>query len=91
MRKSSFWLRCVIVSILPSVVFADMGDTLNIPAVSMFLVFVSGTLAITLWAARRTRTASDFYAAGGKITGFQNALAIAGDYMSAASFLGLSG
>lgn len=91
MRKSSFWLRCVIVCILPSVVFADMGDTLNIPAVSMFLVFVSGTLAITLWAARRTRTASDFYAAGGKITGFQNGLAIAGDYMSAASFLGLSG
>lgn len=91
MRKPSFWLSSVIVSMLPSAVFAGSADTLNIPAVSMFLVFVSGTLAITLWAARRTRTASDFYAAGGKITGFQNGLAIAGDYMSAASFLGLSG
>ena len=66
MRKPSFWLSCVIVSMLPSAVFAGSVDTLNIPAVSMFLVFVSGTLAITLWAARRTRTASDFYAAGGK-------------------------
>ena len=91
MRKPSFWISSVIVSMLPSAVFAGSADTLNIPAVSMFLVFVSGTLAITLWAARRTRTASDFYAAGGKITGFQNGLAIAGDYMSAASFLGLSG
>ncbi|MGE0024588.1 MAG: cation acetate symporter [Hyphomicrobium sp.] len=57
----------------------------------MFLLFVATTLVITRWAARRTRTASDFYAAGGGITGFQNGLAIAGDYMSAASFLGISG
>src|SRR4029450_5340961 len=53
-------------------------------------VFIAFPLAITRWAARRTRTASDFYAAGGAITGFQNGLAIAGDYMSAASFLGIS-
>jgi cation/acetate symporter len=56
----------------------------------MFAVFAVLTLLITRWAARRTRTASDFYTAGGGITGFQNGLAIAGDYMSAASFLGIS-
>ena len=64
---------------------------LNIPAIVMFFIFVGATLAITYWAAKRTRSAADFYAAGGGITGFQNGLAIAGDYMSAASFLGISG
>lgn len=64
---------------------------LNIPAIIMFLLFVLATLSITYWAARRTKTAKDFYTAGGGITGFQNGLAIAGDYMSAASFLGISG
>jgi cation/acetate symporter len=63
----------------------------NTEAIVMFLIFVATTLVITRWAALRTRTASDFYAAGGGITGFQNGLAIAGDYMSAASFLGISG
>ncbi len=48
------------------------------------------TLGITYWAAQRTRTTKDFYAAGGGVTGFQNGLAIAGDYMSAASFLGIT-
>lgn len=67
------------------------SQTLNIPAVIMFLLFVGGTLMITYWAAKRTKTASDFYTAGGGITGFQNGMAIAGDYMSAASFLGISG
>ena len=64
---------------------------LNISAIVMFLLFVAGTLGITYWAARKTKTAKDFYTAGGGITGFQNGLAIAGDYMSAASFLGISG
>ena len=64
---------------------------MNRTAIAMFLVFVAVTLGITYWAARRTRTAADFYTAGGGITGFQNGLAIAGDYMSAASFLGISG
>ncbi|AKF24996.1 acetate permease [Sulfurovum lithotrophicum] len=64
---------------------------LNISAIIMFLIFVSGTLGITYWAAKRTKTAKDFYTAGGGITGFQNGMAIAGDYMSAASFLGISG
>jgi cation/acetate symporter len=62
----------------------------NWHAIIMFLLFVGLTLVITYWAARRTRTAKDFYAAGGGITGLQNGMAIAGDYMSAASFLGIS-
>jgi len=66
-------------------------QSLNISAIVMFLLFVGGTLGITYWAAKRTKTAKDFYTAGGGITGFQNGLAIAGDYMSAASFLGISG
>ena len=57
----------------------------------MFITFVAFTLLITYWAAKRTKSAKDFYAAGGGITGFQNGLAIAGDYMSAASFLGIAG
>ena len=64
---------------------------LNAAAVVMFMIFVVATLAITYWAARKTQSTSDYYAAGGGITGFQNGLAIAGDYMSAASFLGISG
>lgn len=64
---------------------------LNMSAIVMFLLFVGGTLGITYWAAKRTKTAKDFYTAGGGITGFQNGMAIAGDYMSAASFLGISG
>jgi len=56
-----------------------------------FVVFVVITLGITWWAAKRTRTTKDFYAAGRSITGFQNGLALAGDYMSAASFLGIAG
>ncbi|MBB5710257.1 cation acetate symporter [Sphingomonas xinjiangensis] len=67
-----------------------MNGTTNWPAIAMFAAFVAITLGITRWAARRTRTAADFYAAGGGITGFQNGLAIAGDFMSAASFLGIS-
>jgi len=62
----------------------------NWHAVVMFIIFVAITLIITYWAARRTKTATDFYAAGRGITGFQNGLAIAGDYMSAASFLGIA-
>jgi cation/acetate symporter len=64
---------------------------LNIPAIIMFFIFIVFTLGLTVWAARRTKSASDFYTAGGGITGFQNGLAIAGDYMSAAAFLGVSG
>jgi K+-dependent Na+/Ca+ exchanger-like protein len=64
---------------------------LNVSAIIMFFVFIAGTLGVTYWAAKKTKSASDFYTAGGGITGFQNGLAIAGDYMSAAAFLGVSG
>jgi len=57
----------------------------------MFIVFIAITLGITYWASRRTKTTADFYAAGRQITGFQNGWAVAGDYMSAASFLGIAG
>lgn len=73
---------------------ADLGQAekqaTNWTAIVMFAAFVIATLFITKWAAGRTRNAADFYTAGGGITGFQNGLAIAGDYMSAASFLGIS-
>ncbi|EAA0616633.1 TPA: cation/acetate symporter ActP [Shigella flexneri] len=62
----------------------------NWQAIIMFLIFVVFTLGITYWASKRVRSRSDYYTAGGNITGFQNGLAIAGDYMSAASFLGIS-
>src|SRR5919198_5623204 len=58
---------------------------------ALFLIVVAITLGITAWAARRTRTTVHFWAAGRGITGWQNGLAIAGDYMSAASFLGIAG
>ncbi|WP_182876241.1 cation acetate symporter [Microbispora sp. H10670] len=57
----------------------------------LFVVFVAGTLGITFWASRNTKTASDFYAGGRSFSGLQNGLAIGGDYMSAASFLGIAG
>jgi cation/acetate symporter len=60
-------------------------------AIAWFLAFVAITLGITYWAARRTRTSAEFFAAGGKITALQNGFALAGDYMSAASFLGIAG
>lgn len=67
---------------------SDSGPSTT--SILMFLAFVTGTLYITYWAAKRTTTTKDFYTASGGITGFQNGLAIAGDYMSAASFLGIT-
>jgi cation/acetate symporter len=73
---------------------ADLGQAdkqaTNWTAIAMFGIFVAFTLWITKWAAAKTKSAADFYTGGGGITGFQNGLAIAGDYMSAASFLGIS-
>jgi cation/acetate symporter len=60
-------------------------------AIAMFIVVMLVTLAITYWAARRIKTRKDFYAAGGKIRGWQNGLAISGDFMSAATILGVTG
>jgi cation/acetate symporter len=71
-----------------------MESSLGTPtasAVLFFLLIVALTLAITYWAARRTKTAREFYAAGRSVSAFQNGLALAGDYMSAASFLGITG
>ena len=59
--------------------------------ITLFLIFVAITLAITIWASRQTKTATDFYAGGRSFSGFQNGMAIGGDYMSAASFLGIAG
>ncbi|MCM3380470.1 cation acetate symporter [Shouchella clausii] len=64
---------------------------MNITVISLFLAIVILTLVITYYAAKRTKTASEFYTAGGGLTGWQNGLAIAGDYLSAASFLGIAG
>ena len=75
---------------VPSAIAAPTRDGVNGLAVSMFMVFVAITLGVTFWAARRTRTTRDFFAAGGQITGLQNGLAIAGDFMSAATFLGVT-
>lgn len=73
---------------------ADLGQLqkqpINWTAIIMFTIFVVATLWITKWAAAKSKSAADFYTAGGGITGFQNGLAIAGDFMSAASFLGIS-
>ncbi|MBW8799463.1 MAG: cation acetate symporter [Streptomyces sp.] len=59
--------------------------------ITLFAVFVAVTLGITVWAGRQTKDAADFYAGGRQFTGFQNGLAVSGDYMSAASFLGIAG
>ncbi len=75
----------------PALTGAVEKSSINVTAIIMFMVFVAATLVITYWASKRTRTAKDFYTAGGGISGLQNGLAIAGDYMSAASFLGISG
>ena len=71
-----------------------LDTTLGTPttsAIVFFLLIVALTLAVTYWAARRTRSTREFYAAGRSVGAFQNGLALAGDYMSAASFLGIAG
>lgn len=75
---------------VPSAHAAAGTPPINGVAVTMFLIFVAATLVVTFWAARRTHTSRDFFAAGGRISGFQNGLAIAGDFMSAATFLGVT-
>ena len=97
MKRLTFLMMTAWFASLPTLAFAagaiDGGSkqATNWVAIGMFIAFVAITLGITYWAARQTASAADFYSAGGGITGFQNGLAIAGDYMSAASFLGISG
>ena len=75
-----------------NLLFASIADIEpNYTAIIMFFLFVGVTLLITYWASKKTHTAKSFYTAGGNITGLQNGLAISGDFMSAASFLGISG
>ncbi|MBJ7222696.1 MULTISPECIES: cation/acetate symporter ActP [unclassified Brenneria] len=94
--KTRFMMLLGLLALSPAVLAAKaltgevQRQPLNIQAIVMFLLFVCATLYITYWASKRTRSRSDYYTAGGNITGFQNGLAIAGDYMSAASFLGIS-
>jgi cation/acetate symporter len=72
-------------------VLAASADTRRGLTIGLFLVFIVITLYITFWASRQNKTAADFYAAGRSFSAFQNGLAIGGDYMSAASFLGIAG
>jgi cation/acetate symporter len=75
-----------------TVLAAAAGDnTARTLTITLFLVLVAVTLGITIWASRQTKTATDFYAGGRSFSGFQNGMAIGGDYMSAASFLGIAG
>ncbi|HPT51178.1 MAG TPA: cation acetate symporter [Accumulibacter sp.] len=74
----------------PAMDASGVKQPTNWHAIIMFLIFVAMTMGITYWAAGRTKSTADFYTAGGGITGFQNGLAIAGDYMSAATLLGLT-
>ncbi len=69
---------------------STIGKT-NVTAIVSFIGFVLITLGITYWASRRTRTSAEFFAAGGNVSAAQNGFALAGDYMSAASFLGIAG
>lgn len=88
------FLLISLVSLLPVAVTAAEtagGKEVSAAAVAIFIVFIGITLVITWWAAKRTREKRDFYAAGGRITGLQNGLAIAGDFMSAATILGITG
>jgi cation/acetate symporter len=73
------------------VLAAESDNTARTLTIILFLVFVAVTLGITVWASRQTKTATDFYAGGRSFSGFQNGMAIGGDYMSAASFLGIAG
>ncbi|OQP31979.1 cation acetate symporter [Pantoea latae] len=89
-------LFLLLLPLLPASALADaltgavQKQATNYQAIGMFVVFVAATLGITYWASKRTRSRNDYYTAGGNITGFQNGLAMAGDFMSAASFLGIS-
>ena len=91
-RRPTGWACLVaVLGVSTPAAAAATGTSAQPLAIQMFAIFVAATLVITAWAARRTGTAKDFYAAGGRITGAQNGMAIAGDFMSAATFLGITG
>lgn len=88
------WGFSGVLAALPMATWAEAASAaspkLNMTAISMFLVFVAISLGITYWAAMRTKSASDFLAAGGRISGFQNGLAITGDWASSAALMGIA-
>src|SRR4029077_1613637 len=90
MKRHIFIAAITALTLAPEAALAQSAgaQSLNVPAIAMFFVFVLATLGITYWAAGQTKTANDFFAAGGGMSGFKNGLAIAGDYMSAATLLG---
>lgn len=94
--RPSLLVPAALLALFPSLAVAQEAGAaaprqpVNVTAIAIFLVFVAGTLVITWWAAKRSKTTSDFYTAGGGISGFQNGLAVAGDYMSAATLLGIT-
>lgn len=94
MIRLSLWLLAALLPFSALAADAITGavqrQATNYQAIIMFMIFVGATLGITYWASKRTRSRNDYYTAGGNITGFQNGLAMAGDFMSAASFLGIS-
>ena len=77
-------------AVLAEAITGGQRQPLNLTAIAIFLFFVLATLVITKWAAKRSRSTSDFLTAGGGISGFQNGLAVAGDYMSASTLLGVT-
>jgi len=87
---SAFLGAAITAAAAPGALQEVQKQPINITAIVMFLVFVVATLGITYWASSKTKSMDDFYNAGGGITGFQNGLALAGDYMSAATLLGLT-
>ncbi|MBT9431391.1 cation acetate symporter [Candidatus Sodalis endolongispinus] len=96
MTNNARWTLALPLAACPLLIQAEtvngavQRQPLNIQAIILFVLFVAATLYITYWASKRTRSRKDYYTAGGNITGLQNGLAISGDFMSAASFLGIS-
>jgi cation/acetate symporter len=96
MKKIFMAGSTIALSLASSLAFAAEADKSQLKAnpyvtIPIFLIIIGVTMAVVVWSAKRTKSAADFYTAGGGITGTQNGWAIAGDYMSAASFLGISG
>src|SRR5512137_442499 len=91
MKRLQLFLMTAFLLALPNLAMAAEIKANKTITITFFLIIIAITLSVVVWSAKRTKTANDFYAAGGGITGTQNGWAIAGDYMSAASFLGISG
>ena len=91
MKRLQLFLMTAFLLALPNLALAAEIKANKSITITFFCIIIAITMSVVVWSAKRTKTAADFYAAGGGITGTQNGWAIAGDYMSAASFLGISG